>query len=118
MTDVTEVFGNSATISTTEYSLPANTTTGVPTSQTNSGLYQLFLDLSALAAGDEFELKVYEKILTGGTQRLLYSQQFIGAQGFPHSPSPALMLKWGWEMTMKKIAGTDRTIAWSIREPA
>jgi hypothetical protein len=108
-------YESSASISTSEYSMPAATTTGVPTSQTADGIYQLFLDLNALAAGDQFELKIYEKVQSGGTQRLLDSALFVGVQSKPNFVMPSLILLHGWDMTLKKIAGTDRTIGWSIR---
>jgi len=109
-------YENSATISTAEYSLPANTTTGVPTSQTADGCYQVFIDLANLTATEAYELKVYEKITSGGTQRVIYSTVMIGA----NTPMvlPAMILLHGWDVTLKKTAGTDRSIAWSIRVPA
>ena len=115
---ITAAFENSATSSTTEYSLPANTTTGVPTSQTDDGIYQIFLDLNALAAGDQFELKIYEKVQSGGTQRLVDQRTFANVQSVPNFVLPSLILLHGWDVTLKKIAGTDRAIGWSIRKVA
>lgn len=109
------LFESSATIGTTERSLPADTTTGVPTTQTTDAQLQLFLDLSALASGDEFELALYEKVNgTGATQRKLVLATFIGVQEALYV-APALNLSNGWDLTLKKIAGTDRAIGWSIR---
>lgn len=115
---ITAAFENSATISTTEYSLPANTTTGVPTSQTDDGIYQIFLDLNALAAGDQFEMKIYEKVQAAGTQRLVDQRTFTNVQSVPNFVLPSLILLHGWEVTLKKLAGTDRAIVWSIRKVA
>ena len=109
-------FEGSATIGTTERSLPADTTSGVPTSQTDDGTMQIWLDLNALALGDEFELKVYEKVGSGTTQRVVWSTRFIGPLA-PIYVSPAVMVRHGWEVTLKKIAGTDRAIPWSLRSP-
>jgi hypothetical protein len=113
---ITAPFEDSASISTTEYSLPADTTTGVPTSQTDDGVYQIYLDLSDLVAGDQFELKVYEKVQSAGTQRLVDYRIFTGAQSPPHVVLPTLILMHGWDVTLKRIAGTDATIGWSIRK--
>lgn len=112
-------FESSATIGTTERSLPADTTTGVPTSQTDDGTMQVWLDLNALALGDEFELNIYEKVQSSGTQRKCVDPiRFVGPQGVaPIFVSPALMMRHGWDVTLKKISGTDRAIPWSLRSP-
>lgn len=106
---------NSATISTTEYSLPAN---GTPTPQTTQGVFQFVVDLSNLAAGDTFRLRLYEKYDTTGTQRLAEEWIFTGAQSKPLFISPSFILGAGWDFTAVKLAGTDRTIYWSIRKVA
>lgn len=113
---ITALHEDSATISTTEYSLPADTTAGVPTSQTTDGVFQVYLDLNALAAGDSYELKVYEKVQSAGTQRLVSKAYFVGVQSDPHFVMPTLILMHGWDVTLKKLAGTDRAIGWSIRQ--
>lgn len=113
---ITALHEDSASIGTTEYSLPADTTTGVPTSQTTDGVFQVFLDLNALAAGDSYELKIYEKVQSAGTQRLVDTLYFLGVQSRPHVVLPTLILMHGWDVTLKKLAGTDRTIGWSIRQ--
>lgn len=111
-------YESSATISTTERSLPADTTTGVPTSQTDDGYYQALLDLNALAAGDEFIFQVYEKVQSAGTQRLVDSITFVGSQSRKHFLTIAFPLGHGWDMTLKKVSGTDRAIAWRISKVA
>lgn len=109
---------SSATISTAERSLPADTTTGVPTAQTTECYCQTWLDLNALAAGDQFQLTVYEKCISGGTQRVFDQITFSGAQGSPGFVYPVLHLRNGWDITLKKLAGTDRVIPWSLRKTA
>lgn len=111
-------YENSATISTTEYSMPNAGTYSSANGITTDGVYQLWLDLNALAAGDSFELRIYEKVQSAGTQRLVDIWNFTGAQGKPHSVISSLILTHGWDMTLKKLAGTDRAIAWSIRQIA
>lgn len=113
---ISEAFTGTETVSTTEWSL--TTDTGGPDAETSDGVFQVFLDLNALAAGDLFEFKAYEKVLSGSTQRLVYSARFAGAQGAPNWASPSLILINGWDMTLKKISGTDRSIDWSIRKVA
>lgn len=112
---IAEAFTNSATISTTEYSLPNNSTTLTP--QTGDGVYQALVDLANLAAGDIYDLKIYEKVTSGGSQRVIYRTTFSGVQPGPFV-SPSLILLHGWDFTLIKTAGTDRSIAWSIRQVA
>jgi len=113
---ITALHEDAATISTSEYSLPADSA-GV-SAQTSDGVFQLFLDLSALTATEEYLLKIYEKVQSGGTQRAVYTVTFLGVQSEPHWVSPSLVLMHGWDMTLDKIAGTDRSIGWSIRQVA
>jgi hypothetical protein len=81
-------------------------------------VFQVFLDLNALAKADVFELKVYEKVLSGSTQRVVFSVRFANAQTNPNWVTPSLILLHGWDATLKKISGTDRAIDWSIRKVA
>jgi hypothetical protein len=113
---ITEAFAGSETVSTTEHSL--TTDTAGPDVETSDGVFQCFLDLSALAAGDVYVLKVYEKVLAASTQRLVYTATFSGVQATPNWVSPSLILLHGWDMTLDKVSGTDRNIDWSIRKVA
>lgn len=113
---ISEAFSGSETVGTTEHSL--TTDTSGPDVETTDGVYQAFLDLSALAAGDIFVFKVYEKVLSSSTQRLCYVATFSGVQAQPVWPSPTLILLHGWDMTLDKVSGTDRNIDWSIRKVA
>jgi len=112
---ITEVTSSSGlSVSTTELGLTNGTS--VIASNTDDGVYQVFLDLNALAAGDIFEFKAYEKVHSAGTQRVIYSARFAGAQGQPVWASPSLVLVHGWDFSLKKISGTDRSILYSIRK--
>lgn len=113
---ITEAFTGTETVSTTEWSL--TTDTAGPDADTSDGIFQIFLDLNAVAAGDVFELRVYEKVLAASTQRRVYAARFADAQADPNWVSPSLVLLHGWDATLTKIAGTDRAIDWSIRKVA
>lgn len=104
----------SATIGTSEFSF-VNGTTSIAT-DTTDGVYQLFLDLANLAAGDLFEVYLREKVQSSGTQRQM-SLGFVGPQSSPWITG-AFQLMHGWDFTIKKISGTDRAIPWSIRKAA
>jgi len=116
MTISIEAVTGTETVGTTEHSM--TTDTAGPDVSTTPGGYMPFLDLNALAAGDVFQLRVYEKCRTGDTQRLLYSAEFAGAQASPLWAGPSLLLGIGWDMTLTKISGTDRAIAWRISQVA
>lgn len=109
---ITQAYTGIGSISTTEYSLVNNSTTLA--SSTNVGVYQVFIDTTILAGGDQYEIKIKEKI-SAGTQIAIYIATLDGKQGTPFV-TPTLVLMEGWDVTMKKLAGSDRTFAWSIRK--
>jgi hypothetical protein len=115
---ISEAYQNTQSVTTTEHSLPNDATYNSTNVITTDGVYQVFLDLNALAAGDIFEFRMYEKISSGGTVRLSFVCRFAGVQGTPMWASPSFILLHGWDFTIKKISGTDRTIDWSIRKVA
>ena len=110
---ISEAYSNSASIGSTEYSCPNASTSLTPI--TDDGVYQVFLDTANLASGDQFQLRVYEKVTSGGTQRVVYEAILTGG-GYATYVFPSLVLLHGWDVTLKKLAGTDRTIYWSIRK--
>lgn len=113
---LSQPYVGSATIGTTEYSLPAGSTT---LSNINvGGIYQLFLDLNALTATDSYKLKIKEAVQAAGTQRVIQDVTISGVQSEPVYVSPSLLLLHGWDMTLTKLAGTDRAIEYSIRQVA
>ena len=105
----------SATVGVTEFSYPNNSTTLTP--QTDDAVIQFWLDVSALAAGDQFQVTIYEKI-DAGTQRVVYQSTLSGVQFPPQFATPAVIVTDGWDCTCKKLAGTDRIIAGSVRKVA
>ncbi len=116
MTITVEAYTGTEAVSTAEHSL--TTDAAGPDADTTAGIYQAFLDLDTLAAGDVYEFKVYEKVRTGDTQHAVYSARFANAQTAPVWVSPSLVLGIGWDMTVRKIGGTDRTINWRISKVA
>ena len=112
---ISEAYANSATISTTEYSLPNNSTT--PASITTDGVFQVFLDTSTMTVTEQYEIKIKEKCRSASTQREIYTAVLTGTMASTWV-SPSLILLHGWDVTVKKLAGTDRSIEWSIRQVA
>jgi hypothetical protein len=107
---------DSASISTTEYSLPGDTSG--PTSQTTDGIFQFFIDFANMAAADQYRIRMYEKYDSGGTQRLVEEWILTNAQSKPMFIIPSVILGEGWDVTVTRLAGSDRTIYWSIRKVA
>lgn len=105
---------DSASISTTEYFLASDSTTA--TYQTTDVVLQVYLDLGAMAAGDEYEIKIYEKV-DGTNAEVIYRATLNGAQS-QMWVSPAFILGVGWEVSLDKLAGTDRTIPWTLAKIA
>jgi len=104
---------DAATIGASEYWLASDSTTKVD--QTEDCMLQAWLDFAAMTAAETYEYRLVEKI-NGGTQvNILGPLRLIGVQSSP-VVLPALIVGDGWEIGVKKIAGTDRSIAWSLRK--
>lgn len=113
MGSISGTLANSQTITTTEHSLPADAAYAAGSPQTTDCMFQVFVNRSAMAAGDHFRLKIYRKI-NGQTARALehvfdwmgaYSDDFV---------SPPFIVADDWDVTLTKIAGTDRSFHWAI----
>lgn len=100
----------------TEYSLTNASTTLA--NQADDGVYQLFLDLSALASGDTYTIRIYEKVISTGTRRIVLEHVVTGAQTPPLWAFPSLVLLHGWDMSIVGTGNTTRSIDWSIRKVA
>ena len=113
---ITELYAGSENVTTTEWSLSGDDNSLA--SLTTDGVYQVFLDVSALVGADLFRIRIYEKVQSGDTQRVVYEAFIGGPQISPIWSSPALILMNGWDVSLFRIAGSDRTITWSIRQIA
>lgn len=102
-----------ATISTTEYDIISNSTT--INYNTAGGVFQLFLDLTALGAGDVYRLRGYELVANYAT---FLDTSFSGVQTPKAYASNSFILLSGWTFTVVKTSGTDRSIGWSLRQVA
>lgn len=112
---ITELYSGTEAVSTTEWSL--TTDTAGPDADTTDGVFQCFLDLSDMIAGDQLQIRIYEKCRSGDTQRIVYEAFLSGAQSQPIWASPSLILMHGWDITCDALAGTI-TVLWSIRQVA
>jgi hypothetical protein len=115
---LTEYDGMDAvTVGATELSIVSGTTTLQTVG--DDGIYQLWVDpVTNMAKGDEFIARIYEKVEeTGGTKRLVW-EATLSDVPTELLVSPQLLLMHGWDMTLKKVAGTDRAFDASIRRAA
>lgn len=105
----------SATISTTEFSLVTASTT--PGASTTACELEAWIDLSAMLAGDQYRIRLVEKV-NGGTAARATPDGFpTGLQDPPiYVLSPGRRVGEGWDVRITKITGTDRAIAWSLRQ--
>ena len=104
---------DSATISTTEFFLASDSTTAIY--QTSTCILNGFVDFNAMLAGDLFRLRVYRKINTS-TARTVFDAYVSGVQAGPYvlPGIPVGGAAGAWEVSVQKIAGTDRSIGWSL----
>jgi len=112
---ITQLYSGTHAIDTTEWSL--TTDTAGPDADATGGVFQTFLDVSDMVAGDELQIRVYEKCRSGDTQRIIFQANLVGVQSEPIFVLPSLILMHGWDVTLDAIAGTI-TVLWSIRQVA
>jgi hypothetical protein len=112
---ITEAHTGTETVGTTEWSLTTDTSYDTGDARTTDGVFQVFIDFNALLVGDQYQIRLYEKVLSSSTQRIAEEWTVVGPLSSPIWVSPAFILLHGWDITLDKIAGTDRAIDWSIR---
>lgn len=110
---ISEPYSGTATVGLAELSLVSGTTT--LQSVTIPGVIQLFIDSTNMASGDEYQIKIKDKIISAGAQENLYVATLDGKQDTPFVTA-SLILYHGWDITLVKISGTDRSFSWSIRK--
>ena len=111
---ISEAYSGTASISTTEFSCPNNSTTLTPV--TADGVYQVFLDTSDMVEGDQLQIRIYEKCRSADTQRIIYEAVLRDTMAATWV-TPSLILLHGWDLTLDALAGTI-TVNWSIRQVA
>lgn len=110
---LTEAFTGTEAVGATEHS--CTTDTAGPDAETSDGVFQFFLDVNDMIAGDTLQIRLYETCRSGDTQRLCKEWVLIGAQAEPLWVSDAFLLLHGWDLTLDALAGTI-TVLWSIRK--
>jgi len=108
---ITELYTSTGFIATTDapVSIAQATPSTSLSTNTGPGIYQLVLDLNAMVAGEQYEVKVLEKAVTAGTQRLLETWVLDGAPAEPIFMTPAVTLLNGWDITVQRVTTTSTT---------
>ena len=112
----TQAYTGSSTIGATEFSCPNNATYSSASAITVAGVYQVFLDTSAMVIGDQLRIEIYEKVLSSSTQRTIYQATLTGTMAQTWV-SPSLILVNGWDVTLLAVVGSIN-VDWSIRKVA
>lgn len=107
---------DAVTISTTEISMISGTST--LQNDTTPGTYCLVIDPANFAKGDIFEVKIKDKTRgSGGTQQVV-AQFYVKNAQTQSVVYLTIPLLHGWDMTIKRTAGSDRAVTSSIRKVA
>lgn len=96
----------SFTVTTSEKALSTGTTT--LTEDDTDGIYQVDVFIASMAVADEFLLKIYGKLASGGTQFTMYEIPIKFGMSSPIQVCPRWSIH-GFLATLTKISGTDRT---------
>lgn len=117
---IKEAYSGSSAIGATEFSAPNNAAYNINTPISVDGVYQVFLDTSDMTAGDELQIRVYEKCRAVDTQRVVFESILNGSQA-DMWVSPSLILLHGWDVTLDALSAPGDgviTVNWSIRRVA
>jgi len=120
---ITVVVDTGITTSSTEYSMVAGAAyNSGSTPSSTDGVYQLFVDTSDITAGDELQVRIYEKVRAADTHRIVYQANLVGpmVSGVVSNSVvafPALVLMHNWDMTLDAISGTP-DVSFTIKKVA
>lgn len=112
---IAELYAGTQAVDTTEWDLPSDSAS--IGAITTDGVYQLWLDVSDMVKADILQIRMYEKVGSASTQRVVWEARLANAQSEPVWVSPSFILLHGWTFTLDAIAGTI-TVDWSIRQIA
>lgn len=107
----TEPYEGRTTIGSTAFSLVNESTT--PAAVDAPGIYSTSIDFSALTVTEEYEVVIYSAVDAAGSQ-LADLTAVIRGTTQPRWRSPPLDIDRDFDVRVRKLAGTDRIIGWSI----
>lgn len=77
----------------------------------------LVVDTGAMANGDVVDLKLYTKVLDGGTERLAYQATYAHAQSEANKYSVPVPANIHLRATLKQVAGSNKAYPWALLSP-
>lgn len=110
--------GSASPSGTTEYSFPNATTYSSGSVKAEEGIFSFFLDMNAMTSAETYRIRIYEKVRSTSSPRTIVDVQITGDQDPDNWVFPSLHLKHGWDWTITKVSGTDRSFDYSIRKIA
>jgi hypothetical protein len=81
---------------------------------TSGKTYVLVVDTANLVNGETLTLRIYTKVLSGGTSRVAYDAVYIHAQSDPIKYSVPVPANIEFLATLRQDGGTGRAFPWSI----
>ena len=83
----------------------------------SGGHYTASVDLTNMASGDTTEIRIYKKVLTGSTLTQIDIYTFTDGQTNDVFFIPFVSCPFGYKVTLKQTAGTNRNYDWSVETP-
>lgn len=84
---------------------------------TDAGNYELTVDLNNMANGDVLVLRVYVKVRSAGTLRVVHEGVYAHAQGDEKvARSPVVASVHQYKATLEQTDGTGRSYNWEVVE--
>jgi hypothetical protein len=108
---IAEAYSGSQAITVGNFWSLVTDTAGVDTA-TADGVYQVFVDVSDMVAGDQVYIIFYEDV--GGLSTQVAEFWLYGPQPTPIWVSPTFVFTDGWDVVAGTLVGTV-SIDWSIR---
>ena len=90
------------------------------TSPNVAGTFTLHVDTNAMVAGDTLELRVYQMVLTAGTQRVAYFQIYTDEQAADDKIKISVPISNeltdtnALRFSLKQTTGTGRAFPWKV----
>lgn len=81
---------------------------------TSAKTYVLSVDLTNLANGDTVELRAKVKVISSGSEKLIYLGTYSHAQPYPVVHSIPVRSEYSASFTLKQTAGTGRNFDWAV----
>lgn len=105
----------------TEISSGTYTTTDATETQvvdiTSAGVYTFEIDTNNMVNGDLIELRIYTKVLSGGTRRVAWTATYQNVQGAPNKYSVPVPAMREFRVTLKNTTwtgGQNRDFPWTV----